>query len=228
MQDQSDNIIDFGKWDLPKSWDEVTLKQWQEISKYYKENENADIRDIVHIMANKTKDEVNALPIDFLQLILEKLSFMSESPTYSEPTNKIEIKGETYQINFQNKMKTGEYVQSDSVIKQDPYNFAAILGILCRKEGEAYDAKFENELLDDRIAMFENVSVLKALPVMSFFLNLWMMSNLPSQLYSKVEEAASLIQSNIENSPKIGVFKRLYLKWRMRNLLKSLKSTKHT
>lgn len=228
LEQSNENIIDFGSWNLPLSWNDVTLKQWQEVSKYYNEHEKADIRDIVHIMAGKTVDEVNELPIDFLEIILGKLSFMTESPNDNvEPTNKIEVDGEVYMVNTQNKMKTGEYVQSDSVIKQDPYNFAAILAIVCRKEGEVYDAKFENEVLEDRIKMFENISVMKAIPVMSFFLQLWMILNLPSQLFSKVEEVASHILDNIENSQKIGVFRKLYLKWRLKNLLKFQPSIKH-
>ena len=30
----NENVIDFGKWSTPKSWDELTLKQFQEILEF--------------------------------------------------------------------------------------------------------------------------------------------------------------------------------------------------
>ena len=222
-------IIDFGKIIIPSSWDEITLKQWQEINKYYKEKESSvDIREILHILTNKTIDEINELPMEFLETILDKLSFLHEEPKQKEPTNKIIIDGEIYQVNIQNKLKTGEYVAADTIIKQDPDNLAAILAIICRKEDEKYDSKFENEVLPERVKMFEEESVTEILPIISFFLQCYMLSNLPSQLFSKVEEVLNLTQQSIDSSQKIGVFKRCYLNWQMKKLKKSIKSIKNT
>ena len=41
-----------------------------------------------------------------------------------------------------------------------------------RKEGEIFDAKFENEILPSRIEFWKNVSVMKVMPIVSFFLEL--------------------------------------------------------
>lgn len=225
MQDQSDNIIDFGKWELPKSWDDVSLKTFEEIERYYDDKDKqVDIRDIVHIMAGKTKDEVNQLPMEFLQTILEKLSFMETKPEEKEPTNKIEIDGETYQINFQNKLRTGEYVAAEMAMKADPHCFASLLGILCRKDGEMYDAKFENEILEERIRMFEKQPITKILPIVGFFLSCYILLETPSQLSMAVEEGLNDIQENLRNSTGLGLGRKLYIRWRMRKLQKSLRS----
>lgn len=216
-----------GTWNIPTDWSQITLRQFQEIDRYYKEKEKeTDIRDVVHILAGKTIDEVNQLPVEFLEMILEKLSFMNEQPNVGEPTNKIELDGTTYQVNIMNKLKAGEYVAVDSVVKSDAANFAAILAIICRKEDEIFDSKFENEVLEDRIKMFENAPITKVLPIMNFFLNCYILSETPSQLYSMVEEEISLTAQNIQDSVKSGEITKLSSRWLMRKLRKLEKSLK--
>lgn len=219
--------INLGSWNIPTSWDDITLKQFQEIDNYYKDREKEpDIREMLHILAGKTIDEVNQLPVEFLEIIFDKLSFMNEQPSVGEPTNKIELDGITYQANIMNKLKTGEYVAVDSVVKTDAANFAAILAIICRKEDEIFDSKFENEILEDRIKMFENAPITKVLPVMSFFLNCYILSETPSQLYSMVEEEINLTRQSIQDSVKNGEITKLSSKWQMRKLRKLEKSLK--
>jgi hypothetical protein len=126
------------------------------------------------------------------------------------------------------KLKLGEYVAVDTVLKSDSSDYASILAILCRKEGEIYDSRFEAEEFEKRKEMFEKQPVTKILPIIGFFLNLFIVSERHSQLYSLVEEGINLIQQTIDNSQKIGASKRLSLNWRMRKLRKSLKSIKAT
>lgn len=219
--------INLGIWKVPTSWDEITLKQFQDIDNYYKEREKEpDIREMLHILAGKTIDEVNQLPVEFLEIIFDKLSFMNEQPVVGEPTNKIELDGITYQVNIMSKLKTGEYVAVDSVVKTDAANFAAILAIICRKEDEIFDSKFENEILEDRIKMFENAPITKVLPVMNFFINCYILSETPSRLYSMVEEEINLTRQNIQDSVKNGGITKLSSRWQMRKLRKLEKSLK--
>jgi len=224
------NIIkDFGEWNCPTKWDDITLKVYQEIEKYYKDkDEKFDVRDVLHILTNKTDDEINELPAEFLDTILTHLIFLTTTPDVGEPSNKIVIDGVEYSINVMEKLKLGEYVAVDNVIKADASDYASMLAILCRKEGEIYDSKFEAEEFEKRKEMFEKQPVTKILPIVGFFLNLYIISKIPSQLYSQVEEGINLIQQNIDNSQKIGASKRLYLNWQMRKLRKSLKSISYT
>ena len=225
----NDIIKDFGKWNVPAKWDDVTLKVYQEIEKYYKgkEERQFDVRDVLHILTNKSEDEINELPAEFLDTILTHLIFLVTTPEVGEPTNKIEIDGEEYKINIMEKLKLGEYVAVDNVLKSDSSDYASILAILCRKEGEIYDSRFEAEEFEKRKAMFEKQPVTKILPIIGFFLNLYILSEKHSQLYSMVEEGINLTQQNIDSLEKIGVSKRLSLNWQMKKLRKSLKSIKH-
>ena len=222
--------IDYKEWNVPTKWEEITLAQFEKIQKFYEgeEERKTDIRDIVHILCNKTVDEVNELPAEFLSIILDKLSFTTEKPEMEEPSNNVEIDGVTYQVNIMEKMKTGEYVATEMIMKNDKNDLAGILAVLCRKEGEVYDSKFENEVLAERKNMFLAQPVTKVLPVCAFFLDLWMASEGVSRLYTALEENINRIAQNIQSSRKLGLGRKLYMKWQIRKLRKSLKSIKST
>ena len=113
-------------------------------------------------------------------------------------------------------------------MKNDKNNIALLLAILCRKDDEIYDSKFENEVVPEREKMFEQQPVINILPIAAFFLTLYGQSVMLTQLYSKVEEVINHTVYSIENSEKAGVFKRLYMKWRITRLRKSMKSINNT
>ena len=223
----NENVIDFGKWTVPTSWDEITLKQFQEIEKFYAgKDKDFDVREVLHIFTNNTLDEINALPINFTEQILNKLTFLKENVEWGKPSNQIEIDGEKYSINIMEKLKTGEYVAVDTILKNDTHDYISILAVLCRKEGEVYDSKFEAEEFEKRVELMGKQPVMKIMPLVSFFLNLYIVLRTHSLLYTEVEEGLNLIQQNIDNSENLGVFKRRSLNSQMKKLRKLLKSNK--
>lgn len=225
------NIVDFGEWIVPNDWSQITLKKFQAIQDYYEGitgDTHFDIRQVLHILCDKTIDEVNQLPSEFLDMILEKLTFLQEQPKQDEPRNYIKINGEEYKIHFENQLKTGEYIAADTVLKNDKNNIALLLAILCRKDDEIYDSKFENEIVPQRQKMFEEQKVMDVMPIAAFFLTLYGQSVMLSQLFMAVEDALNNTRSSIESSEKLTVFRKLYLKWQITQLQKSLKSTSNT
>lgn len=221
---------DFGEWKVPKSWDELTLGKFQELERFYDGDENErkfDVRDVLDLMTDRTKDEINELPIEFTDSLLRKMYWLHEQPQFGKPSNKITVDGETYTVHNENEMKFGEYVALDTALKGDKHNYAAMLAILCRKDGEIFDAKFENEILPSRIEFWKNVSVMKVMPIVSFFLELSSMSLQVSQLSLEIQEGINHILKHIETSKRNGVFSALYTKWQTRKLKKLQKSIKN-
>lgn len=227
--EEKDIIKDFGKWNVPTKWNEITLKIYQEIEKYYEDKDNQfDVRDVLHILTDKSEDEINALPAEFLDTILTHLIFLTTTPEVGEASNKIVVDGVEYKINVMEKLKLGEYVAVDTVLKADKHDYASILAILCRKEGEIYDSKFEAEVFEDRKKLFESQPVTKILPIIHFFINCYITLKTPSLLYSQVEDAINLTAQNIKSSTKLGVSKKLYLTSQMKRYKRLLKSIKCT
>ena len=222
---------DFGEWKVPSSWDDLTLGKFQELERLYDGEEDKerkfDVRDVLDLMTDRKKDEINELPIEFTDMLLRKMYWLHEQPDFGKPSNKITIDGETYTVHTENEMKFGEYVALDTAMKGDKHNYAAMLAILCRKDGEIFDAKFENEILPSRIEFWKNVSVIKVMPIVSFFLELSSMSLQVSQLSLEIQEGINHILKHIETSKRNGVFSALYTKWQVRKLKKLQKSIKN-
>ena len=221
---------DFGEWKVPQSWDELTLGKFQELERFYDGDENErkfDVRDVLDLMTDRTKDEINELPIEFTDSLLRKMYWLHEQPDFGKPSNKVTIDGVQYTVHNENEMKFGEYVALDTALKGDKHNYAAMLAILCRKEGEIFDSKFENEILPSRIEFWKNVSVMKVMPIVSFFLELSSMSLQVSQLSLEIQEGINHILKHIETSKQNGVFSALYTKWQVRKLKKLQKSIKN-
>ena len=222
---------DFGEWKVPKSWDDLTLGKFQELERLYDGDEDKerkfDVRDVLDLMTDRTKDEINELPIEFTDMLLRKMYWLHEQPDFGKPSNKVTIDGVQYTVHNENEMKFGEYVALDTAMKGDKHNYAAMLAILCRKDGEVFDAKFENEILPSRIEFWKNVSVMKVMPIVSFFLELSSMSLQVSQLSLEIQEGINHILKHIETSKRNGVFSALYTKWQVRKLKKLQKSIKN-
>ena len=224
----NENVIDFGSWTVPVSWDELTLEMFQEIEKYYSnKDKDFDIREVLHIFTNKTEDEINALPITFTNELMNKLMFLKEKPKDYEPSNFIEIDGVRYGINVMEKLKTGEYVAIDTILKSDPHDYISILAVLCRKNGEIYDSKFEAELFEERQKLFAKQPVTKIIPLISFFINCYIVRKMHSLLYSEVEEGLNLMEQNIESSRANGDLSALSTRRLMKKLRKLRKSIKY-
>lgn len=213
------DIIDLGSIDVPTGWSQVTLKQYQEIERFYEDKDKQfDIREVLHIFCNRTMDEINALPAEFLETIMTHLVFLQTKPEDKEPRNWVEVNGERYTVHTENKLKVGEYIAADTAMKGDKHNYAAILAILCRKDGEVYDSRFENEVLEDRIKMWEQVPVVDVLPIVSFFLSVYVTLQMPSLLSSKVREVIDLTAQDIENLQKNGRISKRSMKSAMKKL----------
>ena len=228
MKTEKEIIKDFGEYIIPDKWEDISLKTYQDIEAYYKDEPDKEFNvvDVLDILTDKSKDEINQLPAEFLNSILTKLSFLATEPEVGKPSNKITIDGEEYAVNIQEKLKVGEYVAVDTILKADKRNYAALMAVLCRKNGELYDTKFENEVLDERIKLFEKQPVVNILPVINFFLHCWVVSGQVTQLSSMLEEAINLTQKNIETSVKNGEHTKLWSKWQTRTLKKLRKSTR--
>lgn len=219
--------MDFGKITIPTKWSEVTLKQFQELMKVYNQ-EDKDILDILSIFTQKSKKELRQMPSEFIETMLVHLQFMN-TKLEVEPSSQIDIDGKIYRINHTEKLKFGEFVDVETLIKEDKYNWSAILAMLCRLEGEIYDDDFIANQLDERIKMYESLPIDRALQLINFFLKLklrYITYSLRSLTLKETKEAAESLVQSIRDSVKAGAGTKLnsiYAKIELRKLEKQLK-----
>lgn len=224
---------------IPTSWDEVTLKQFtsyiQKLEDLKKENEeeldkSKLVFESITSFSNLTKEELAQYPIDVVERIVEKMDFLTKPlPTY-EPKNKIIVNNEEYKINFFEKLKLQEYLDANQVIEKDKYNYALLLTILCRKNGEIYDDDFIANTLEDRQKMFEGLPVSKVMPLINFFLNylkIYKTSILLSTLADQGKEEIINYVKNMQKSLNNKAYTLRYspvLAFRLQNLLRCAKN----
>ena len=208
-------IFDFGEWKIADKWEDVSLRQFTELMKL-NDNGIKDVRDVIAILSDHTKDEINLLPIDFIESMMARLTFLNKAPEVNN-SNEIKIDGEVYFVNVMEKLKTGEFIDVNSAIQSDSLNYAAFLAILCRKKGELYNDDFVANHLDERIEMYNNQPITKILPVIGFFLNLWRISKAPSQnCMTEIQQTANQLLKDTETSLRSGGYKKLSLKHLMK------------
>ena len=159
--------MNFGKVQLPTKWEDITLEQFQELMRIYNE-EDRDILDIVSLFSKKDKKELRQMPAEFVETMIVHLQFMN-CKLDAEPISNIVIDGNLYKLNYMEKLKMGEWVDSETVMQADKYDYSSLLGILCRLDGEVYDDDFIANKLDKRIEMFKQLSITKALGLLNFF-----------------------------------------------------------
>ena len=197
---KEENIYDFKKWNVPVRWEEINLTTWSKIQELYSKEEDSslDIIELVSILCNKKRSEVQELPTSFLDIILTHLQFLYTPIPKVEPKPYIEINNERYEINIMEKLKTGEYIDINTILKDDKHNYAAMLAILCRKKEEIYNDDFIANELPKRITMFENLPITEVLPIITFFLNCYLLSETTSQLSTTIEDGVRDIRKNIQ------------------------------
>ena len=222
-----ENTIDYGNWICPTSWADITLEQLQKIQGLYSGDNQTErnIIDYIHILTNHTREEVEALPYEFTERLLEEMSFLLTPLPEVKPSTEVYVNGEKYIANTQEKMKTGEFVATQMALQNDSNNYAAILAIIARKEGEKYDSQFENEVLAERIELFKQAKALDVLPLVTFFLQRYAVLEMPTQLSGAIEEEIDDLYAKLtESSTKSGLGSKLST-WRQKRTLRKLKKS---
>lgn len=223
--------IDLGNYNIATSWDEVTLEMWEKYVRKASEAENnsVDVITTLECFSNIPRDVIHQIPTDLFEKILLNLQFAKDEPQ-SEPSNKIVIDGEEYIVNTMEKLKVKEYLDLQTVIENDKFNYTYMLAILCRKKGEEYNEEYIADKISKRAEMFSKASINKIMPILAFFLSLWAIYEIHSQnslMVSNIKSEAIELVRSIKSSRKRGVFTTLLHPqetMRLRKLEKYIKS----
>lgn len=204
---------------IPKQWDDVILKDYKNLMNFYKEHNNQPTElQLLSYFMEINENEIYNLDNDLVMEYVKKLQFL-KNPISNKQFNFIFINNEKYFVNHLEKLKFKEFVDTQTVLENDKYDYASMLAILCRKEGEIYDDDFIANKFEKRKEMFDNQPITKIIPVVNFFLTLCLMSkNFTQQYLTVTEDQLNQLQDNIKNSPKNGVGQKLISNLAMKKL----------
>lgn len=166
--------IQLGKYKVAEKWEDVTLLQWQNYVRNAsnKEDNSVDIISTLETFSDIPRSVINQMPTDLFESVIGRLKWITEQPDQT-PSQSVEISGETYTINVMEKLKVKEYLDLNTVIENDKFNYSMIFAILCRKQGEEYDEEFIADKLPDRLEMFEQMNCVSGMKLIAFFLTCW-------------------------------------------------------
>ena len=237
MAKRKERIVakDFGNITVPTSWEQITLGQFITLMKLQEEEgkEEPSIVDIMAVLTGTDKKYIYSLPSDFANTIMAHLLFLNK-PLKEEPKAEVIIDGNLYKINYMEKLKFGEYTDANTVMANDKFDYASLLAILCRREGEIYDDDYIAEHLDERTEMWNNQPITKVYPLVCFFLTLSALSEKHLEHYmTEGEQAIDQLLTHIENSLRSGEVKKFSLnyvkaRWKLRKLRKCMSQLSST
>ena len=201
--------IQLGKYKVAEKWEDVTLLQWQNYVRNAssKEDNSVDIISTLETFSDIPRNIINQMPTDLFESVIGRLKWITETPDQT-PTQSVEISGETYTINVMEKLKVKEYLDLNTVIENDKFNYSMIFAILCRKQGEEYDEEFIADKLPDRLEMFENMNCVDGMKLIAFFLTCWVELETRSRnclVAQTIKEDAIELARSIRTSLKPGV-----------------------
>ena len=201
--------INLGQYHVAESWDDVTLLQWQNYVRQASESEDNSVNIICTLEAfsDIPRSVINQLPTDLFESVIGRLKWITETPDQT-PTQSVVINGEKYSINVMEKLKVKEYLDLNTVIENDKFNYSMIFAILCRKQGEEYDEEFISDKLPDRLEMFEQMNCVDGMKLIAFFLTCWVELETRSRnslVVQAIKEDAQKLVKSIRSSLKPGV-----------------------
>ena len=198
--------IQLGKYKVAEKWEDVTLLQWQNYVRNAssKEDNSVDIISTLETFSDIPRSIINQMPTDLFESVIERLKWITEQPDQT-PSQSVEINGETYMINVMEKLKVKEYLDLNTVIENDRFNYSMIFAILCRKQGEEYDEEFIADKLPDRLEMFEQMNCVDGMKLIAFFLTCWVELETRSRnslVVQAIKEDAQKLVKSIRSSLK--------------------------
>ena len=201
--------INLGQYHVAESWEDVTLLQWQNYVRNAssKEDNSVDIISTLETFSDIPRSVINQMPTDLFESVIGRLKWITEQPDQT-PSQSVEISGETYTINVMEKLKVKEYLDLNTVIENDKFNYSMIFAILCRKQGEEYDEEFIADKLPDRLEMFEQMNCVDGMKLISFFLTCWVVYETHSRnslVVQAIKEDAQKLVKSIRSSLKPGI-----------------------
>jgi hypothetical protein len=166
------------KYEIPTSWNEVTVGQAADIQNISVDNLTI-IERVVKILTilvpSISEDDIFLMSPEQFNEVAEQLSFIS-TEVGGEPAEFVEVEGEKYYLKKDfTKLTMGEIISVDTIMKQTNHDMSkAISKMLCiflRKKKENGELEsFKNSFME-REALFRNVIITDVSNLFSFFLN---------------------------------------------------------
>lgn len=208
-------------YNVPESWDDVTLGQYEKWFDYVADTKMKEV-ELVSLISTIPFDLLSTLPLSFYTDVLNMVSFAFAGNDF-KPSNKIIIDNEVYSVSVKDELTLAQYVDVEATFEEEDNDsrLSEILAIVCLRKGEKYDFK----ILKERKKLFQDLKMNEVFPLLAFFLqlrkNLLKITTFYSKVVEQANQFANLIRTSAENGDGTKLLPRLQ-RMKYRSLMKSL------
>jgi hypothetical protein len=139
-------------YDLPSTWDEVKIYQFQQIKKldYAELGKLKYVVKLIQIFTELPEDVIIRANLNTLSKIYEVIEFIYKEPLPTKMTNQFKIGEDVYTLKEFSDLNVGERISLE-VLLENPIDdiFPEMMSILFKKNDEEFDAGKMNDIADD-------------------------------------------------------------------------------
>lgn len=160
-------------YNLPQTWDEITVNQLVQIETLNKDEEVSlqRMNNIAAILIGCEADQLKEMAIDeYMQLLADITDVMGSSSPSTKFQKIITLDGVKYEAKEVQEWNTREFTDFDT-LSNDKTNLPLLLALIYREEGESLTSNNYAEKIKEKAVKFNELPASVAIGAISFFSN---------------------------------------------------------
>lgn len=173
---------------LPDSWEDVTIKQFQELSMC------DNPVDKICVLSGEEHDVINYVDTESANRIWDTISWIVKMPTESNHKEMISFKGNDYRFRKLSTLSYGEWIDMHEYLKDDIQNLHKIMALLyysvehSRKELEGLFLGLDLQSAYGTLLFFSHIESKSLVSIRAYFQKEILLMEMKQQLNAKLEK----------------------------------------
>lgn len=157
------------------NWGDLTIRQYEEITKAYEENDDDLIYKLIAIVKGISYDEVLEKPWNEVEKWAADIKFLAQKPKSRMARKEYVINGKEYETSFDmTSITTAQYIDFQMTAPQSEERIAEFLSIILIPKGKTYNKGYNIQEVQEDIYNYFKIE--DAMGLSAFFLHLFQKS----------------------------------------------------
>lgn len=157
------------------NWGDLTIRQYEEITKAYEENDDDLIYKLIAIVKGISYDEVLEKPWNEVEKWAADIKFLAQKPKSRMARREYVINGKEYETSFDmTSITTAQYIDFQMTAPQSEERIAEFLSIILIPKGKTYNKGYNIQEVQEDIYNYFKIE--DAMGLSAFFLHLFQKS----------------------------------------------------
>lgn len=157
------------------NWGDLTIRQYEEITKAYEEDDDDLIYKLIAIVKGMSYDEVLEKPWNEVEKWAADMKFLAQKPKSRMARREYVINGKEYETSFDmTSITTAQYIDFQMTAPQSKERIAEFLSIILIPKGKTYNKGYNIQEVQEDIYNYFKIE--DAMGLSAFFLHLFQKS----------------------------------------------------